>query len=659
MNIVERWRRITVFNSVAKLNSYGWKGLNWKIVTTADFEAQIIRILEGGEYFLTVENTGLADITMTTVLDQITGPEFIITAETKAIFSLINDGENVIIFQELNSEEIVGGGATEEYVDDAVDAEALLRIAGDDDLQSQITALEGIIDTTLKAPEPYTPAGGLYPTTYGGEAITKGDTFRLGAGNMGNQVANAEDLLVALADSPGQIDANWHILESNRDQATEALKGVAKIATQAIIEDEATTNDEDVITSKKWWQGWAKGLTLSGFFAAVRGTVMTGLSLADGSDVVATDTVLAGMGKLQKQIDDFVPGGLTNFTEGRNDSSPNGAIPVVFLIPNTSDTNNHVVIGAKGTGAISAHVSDGVAAGGSPRGTYSVDFQHRRELAAEVAAAIASFMGSGYRNSIASTAIYGVLPGGYFNALNGQYSNIDGGHENYENGGSSVIGGGYNNDNRASFGVISGGDTNEMPSYLCEASAIPGGRNNYNDLVPYAFQHGRHSRATLFGTRAHAAGFFSANGDSQRQEFLPRISTAGLTTGATTIVRADGVGATYLMIPYTNNKLWKMRISWQAVVTAIAGTATGVTVGDVITAEDRLTVKRVGGTTTVVGTTADATPHSDGLMSTCAMAYTIGGSNDVVMTFTAPTFAGGGSVTCRVNADVRILETGW
>ena len=91
---------------------------------------------------------------------------------------------------------------------------------------------DALVDGTIKAFEAYDPAGsGNFPATYGGEAVQKGDAFKivtadtLGSGTL----VNIEDSLYALIDTPGQTDANWLVLESNRDQATESIKGVAEI----------------------------------------------------------------------------------------------------------------------------------------------------------------------------------------------------------------------------------------------------------------------------------------------------------------------------------------------------------------------------------------------------------------------------------------------
>lgn len=106
-----------------------------------------------------------------------------------------------------------------------------------------------LVDVTLKAPEAFAPSG-TYPVTYEGNAVDRGDSFRItAAGTMGAITVNIEDLLIALVDTPGQTDASWMVAESNRDQATETVKGVAELATQA--EADAGTNDTNIVTPLK------------------------------------------------------------------------------------------------------------------------------------------------------------------------------------------------------------------------------------------------------------------------------------------------------------------------------------------------------------------------------------------------------------------------
>ena len=115
--------------------------------------------------------------------------------------------------------------------------------------------IDALIDATMKNPEAYDPTvTGNYPTTYGGEAIEAGDTFRItalqaGIGD-GTRDVMGQDLLISIVDDPSATDADdWMVAEGNLDQATESIMGIAKIATQVIAD--AGTNDTDFVTPLK------------------------------------------------------------------------------------------------------------------------------------------------------------------------------------------------------------------------------------------------------------------------------------------------------------------------------------------------------------------------------------------------------------------------
>lgn len=149
-------------------------------------------------------------------------------------------------------------------------------------------------------------SGGVFPTTGGsgtGGAILKGDVWTVSvAGTLGGAAVDVGDIVRALVDSPGNTAANWAVGETNVQQATEAMRGTLKVATQATVEDNTTTNDTDAVTPRKWWQAWAIGLNLSAFFAAVRGTLLTGYTVGADTAITASDSIRTAFGKTQGQI---------------------------------------------------------------------------------------------------------------------------------------------------------------------------------------------------------------------------------------------------------------------------------------------------------------------------------------------------------------------
>jgi hypothetical protein len=88
-----------------------------------------------------------------------------------------------------------------------------------------------------------------------GEAIEKGDHWIItAAGTMSGILVNIGDVIYAKTGAPGQTAANWFVLESNRDQATESLLGVAKITSEA---DMVTlTSDDNIVTPEKFKYGY-------------------------------------------------------------------------------------------------------------------------------------------------------------------------------------------------------------------------------------------------------------------------------------------------------------------------------------------------------------------------------------------------------------------
>lgn len=113
----------------------------------------------------------------------------------------------------------------------------------------------------------WNPTGGtVYPTTGGtgtAGAIEAGNTWEIDTAGAGYDVG---DLIVAKFSAPGQTASNWGKTAHNTTQATELARGTAMLATQAEIQDAASTNDIDMVTPKKFWFGVAHFLTLAWTF---------------------------------------------------------------------------------------------------------------------------------------------------------------------------------------------------------------------------------------------------------------------------------------------------------------------------------------------------------------------------------------------------------
>jgi len=252
--------------------------------------------------------------------------------------------------------------------------------------------------------------------------------------------------------------------------------------------------------------------------------------------------------------------------------------------------------------------------------------------------------GSGYNSTIG---------GGSFNNASGTYSVISGGYENTASNNKSTIGGGCQNISSGCCSTIGGGYANTSSGNV---STITGGYSNSASAIYSSIIGGRFGLAYLYGQTSNASGEFAALGDSQISNLVARKSAA-LTTAATSILSLDGTGTTNLIIPSGSNRLWNVLVQYGAVVVSKTGTATGVNIGDVKTHIDLFNYKLVGGVGTV-STITSAANHNDASMATADMTYA-NNAGSLQVTFVAPTFTGGGTVTFRTTARIQLTEVAW
>lgn len=319
-----------------------------------------------------------------------------------------------------------------------------------------------------------------------------------------------------------------------------------------------------------------------------------------------------------------------------------------------------------------------------------------------------SFIGSGFNNNISGgqsvisggvnnnvSGLYSIIGGGSSNTASSSWSTISGGQSNTAStnthatvvGGSTntasgkySVAGGYNNvaSNLASVALGSLNTASGQWSFVANNSNAANGQytsafgaNNLasgqcafaiglisNAISNNSFSSGYYSKTYLYSQQSTASGRFSVISDAQ-QSLLTARKLDTLSSAATTVLSLDGTGTTNLIIPDGNNRAWNVTVKWVAVVTSITGTATGVSVGDTIMQVDTFGFKRISGTSSMVGSANTLSTNNDTSMATAAMGYTAGTSQELKLTFTAPTFIGGGSVTCRVVAKVELTEVAY
>lgn len=126
--------------------------------------------------------------------------------------------------------------------------------------------VHGVVQSNIKIIGDWDATSGSYPLadesnttpfiTQWGSTIKQGWAFRVGygqAGTVGGYDYENGDVVYSLVDSPTNAAADWGDLDHNLQQANESIRGTAKTTTNAIIEDEATLDDERIITPYKFW----------------------------------------------------------------------------------------------------------------------------------------------------------------------------------------------------------------------------------------------------------------------------------------------------------------------------------------------------------------------------------------------------------------------
>jgi hypothetical protein len=480
-----------------------------------------------------------------------------------------------------------------------------------------------------------------------------------------NAVISATDsVLVAFGKLQAQITANLSTLTShtsdtsNPHATTKAQVGLGNVA------DVDTTNASNIasgtLADARLTSAVTKqGNTFNGASQLVQLDASTKLPAIDGSNLTNLPSFSAPNGLLKiasaisatlQSVTDYLGNTSVLFLNsriigiGKDTSITTQSVAIVEV----QDVNTSIVIKPNGTGAIIASVPDATATGGNARGSNAVDLQMNRAAASNVA--------SGLNSTIC---------GGASNTASGTYAIVVGGQTNTSSGSNSISSGNQNTATRTS--AIALGTFNNSTDNYAITLGLGNTANN-----SYAFAVGSYSTAsgfasTCLGSEGSAYlrnmfttghGNFAAAGDNQ-SSIINAKRSAALTTASTTVLSLDGTGTTNLIIPNGSNRAWNVQIDTIAVVTAITGTATGVSVGHCYSESKQLLFKRIGGTSSIVGTVDTTAIKSDTGMSTAAITITAGGSQQMAITFTAPTFAGGGSVTCRIVSKVSLVEVAY
>jgi len=307
--------------------------------------------------------------------------------------------------------------------------------------------------------------------------------------------------------------------------------------------------------------------------AASTGDVLT----VQGDGTVAFAAVSAGIGGSTGSVDNAIlradgTGGATLQASGwiiadNYTSSPNATVNHASIQATGGTTNVSVSIVPKGTGAFSLHVPDGTSTGGNARGANAVDLQTSRSSASQVASGTTAFLGAGNANTASGTQ--SVLVSGNANLASGTRATIVNGNSNTVSNEGSFIGAGQFNSITSFYAAMGSGSGNSITAAFGFIGA------------------GQQALADRYAMQAHSSGQFSATGDVQAVQFVLRNKT---TTNSAVTLFLDG-SSTRLTIP--SGKIL------HATIHITGSKSDGTAVASYMR---QVTIKNVGGTTSLVGT---------------------------------------------------------
>lgn len=253
--------------------------------------------------------------------------------------------------------------------------------------------------------------------------------------------------------------------------------------------------------------GWEVGIYTWGTGGVLARTTIEASSNANAAVSWAAGTRRIGLGVTASRL---VTLGATSFTASLATASPNNTNNASVMSASGGSTNQDAAMVPKGTGALLANAPDSTAAGGNKRGIYAVDWQLSRSNAAQVA-----------------SGQYATIAGGLSNSAGGNYS-FAAGRINDASGANSFCLGYANTSSGDSSGSIgAGGSATGIGSFTIGYSCTAGG--NYGQATGF-----QSTTRNVIGAKAHSAGQFAGQGDSQYRDFVFRASTANATTTAVT-----------------------------------------------------------------------------------------------------------------------------
>jgi hypothetical protein len=303
---------------------------------------------------------------------------------------------------------------------------------------------------------------------------------------------------------------------------------------------------------------------------------------------------------------------------------------VVGGVSNTASANYAIVGGGQTNTASATHTTVGGGNGNTAGSSYDVVCGGQSNATGGSNNSTWKFIGGGSNNTVSGdqTNYSGVACGNLNAITNGRHAFIGGGSSNTINSGgwNCTIGGGqsnYANGNgqAATHATIGGGFTNTTSAY---GAIVTGGSNGI---------------ASLYCQQVHASGQFSAQGDAQAHELIWRRAITGT---AQTELFLDGASIA-AVLPGTNS-VWNGIIDITSICTT---TGDGTTVvGHVSATAYKVTIKRIGTTTSLVGGVQEiGITNADASMATAVFTIDNNDTNESLrIRFTPPSTAGSTTV---------------
>jgi hypothetical protein len=388
--------------------------------------------------------------------------------------------------------------------------------------------------------------------------------------------------------------------------------------------------------------------------SGARSVIVAGQNNSVGA---ADSIIVGGIGNTLNKVASFIGGGQSNSMSGTFGSN----CVIVGGQGNVIGSRTHVVIGGGQNNSCLGGWN--TIAGGFNNSTNDSTYNTVGGGNANVAGNGASTVSGGQSNT--ASGAHSTVVGGQSNVSSGQHS-VSGGNGNTASGTGSFCFGSTSNGNTASGvgafnfngqpegSTVSGNYGINLSGGATTISGEGGLSSGYNNQVlsAYGIATGLQSVSYLFCQESRANGKFVLLGDAQQSSLTSR-RLATLTTGGTTILSLDGTGVTSLIIPNGNNRLWAVKVVATAFVSVAGGT---LVLGDSYMGEFTLLFKRVGGTSSVVGVNAGNIIY-DTNMATAAFTFAAGASQDLQITFKAPTTAS--ATTFRCVAKVELVEVAY